>query len=130
MKIFKKLKEHFDAKAKVRHDKLMASIKAHHKIMEEKEIQHQRIKAEAIREEEEKFNATLVSLTPEQKAEAIDFHEAKKNLSKAIENARLYESLKEERDKLVVVEDEVRKHLARDLHDGPTQFVSAMMMIL
>ncbi|MCB0212613.1 MAG: sensor histidine kinase, partial [Anaerolineae bacterium] len=48
----------------------------------------------------------------------------------SIENARLYKSLKEERDKLVIVEDEVRKRLARDLHDGPTQFVAAMIMNL
>jgi signal transduction histidine kinase len=48
----------------------------------------------------------------------------------AIENARLYESLEEERDKLVVVEDEVRKRLARDLHDGPTQFVASIIMSL
>jgi signal transduction histidine kinase len=48
----------------------------------------------------------------------------------SIENARLVESLKEERDKLVIVEDEVRKRLARDLHDGPTQFVAAMVMNL
>jgi signal transduction histidine kinase len=47
-----------------------------------------------------------------------------------IENARLYESLKEERDKLLVVEDEIRKRLARDLHDGPTQFVAAIVMNL
>ncbi len=47
-----------------------------------------------------------------------------------IENARLYENLKEERDRLVVVEDKIRKHLARDLHDGPTQFVSAIVMSL
>lgn len=46
----------------------------------------------------------------------------------SIENARLYRRLKEERDKLVIVEDEVRKRLARDLHDGPTQFVAAMVM--
>ena len=48
----------------------------------------------------------------------------------AIENARLYQNLKDERDKLVVVEDEIRKHLARDLHDGPTQFVSAIILSL
>ncbi|MCB0193804.1 MAG: GAF domain-containing sensor histidine kinase [Anaerolineae bacterium] len=48
----------------------------------------------------------------------------------SIENARLYKRLKEERDKLVIVEDEVRKRLARDLHDGPTQFVAAMIMNL
>ncbi len=48
----------------------------------------------------------------------------------AIENARLYESLKAERDHLLVVEDEVRKRLARDLHDGPTQLVASMVMSL
>lgn len=48
----------------------------------------------------------------------------------AIENARLYESLKKERDHLVVVEDEVRKRLARDLHDGPTQLLASIVMSL
>jgi signal transduction histidine kinase len=48
----------------------------------------------------------------------------------AIENARLYESLKEERDHLLVVEDEVRKRLARNLHDGPTQLVASIVMSL
>jgi signal transduction histidine kinase len=48
----------------------------------------------------------------------------------AIENARLYQSLKEERDRLVMLEDEVRKRLARDLHDGPTQMVASIIMSL
>ncbi|MBN1994722.1 MAG: GAF domain-containing sensor histidine kinase [Anaerolineae bacterium] len=48
----------------------------------------------------------------------------------AIENARLYENLKKERDHLVVVEDEVRKRLARDLHDGPTQLLASIVMSL
>jgi signal transduction histidine kinase len=48
----------------------------------------------------------------------------------AIENARLYESLREERDRLVVAEHEIRKQLARDLHDGPTQFLSSIVMSL
>jgi signal transduction histidine kinase len=48
----------------------------------------------------------------------------------AIENARLYESLKEEGDRLVVVEDEIRKRLARDLHDGPTQLLASIIMSL
>lgn len=48
----------------------------------------------------------------------------------AIENARLYETLKEERDKLLAAEDEIRKHLARELHDGPTQLVAAISMNL
>lgn len=48
----------------------------------------------------------------------------------ALENARLYENLQEERDKLVVVEDEIRKRLARDLHDGPTQMLASIIMSL
>jgi signal transduction histidine kinase len=48
----------------------------------------------------------------------------------AIENARLYESLKRERDHIVEVEDDVRKRLARDLHDGPTQLLASIVMSL
>jgi signal transduction histidine kinase len=48
----------------------------------------------------------------------------------AIENARLVESLKRERDHIVEVEDEVRKRLARDLHDGPTQLLASLVMSL
>jgi signal transduction histidine kinase len=48
----------------------------------------------------------------------------------SIENARLYESLKHERDHLVVVEDEIRKRLARDLHDGPAQLLASIVMSL
>ena len=47
-----------------------------------------------------------------------------------IENARLYDSLKDERDKLIVVEEEIRRRLARDLHDGPVQFVASIIMTL
>lgn len=46
----------------------------------------------------------------------------------ALENARLYQSLKQERDKLLSKEEEVRKQIARDLHDGPTQGVAAIAM--
>ena len=46
----------------------------------------------------------------------------------AIENARLVRSLKEERDKLLAKEAEVRSAIARDLHDGPTQSVAAIAM--
>lgn len=46
----------------------------------------------------------------------------------AVENARLYQSLKQERDKLLSKEEEVRKQIARDLHDGPTQGVAAIAM--
>lgn len=46
----------------------------------------------------------------------------------AIENARLYQSLKAERDRLLSKEAEVRSAIARDLHDGPTQSVAAIAM--
>lgn len=46
----------------------------------------------------------------------------------AVENARLVRSLKEERDKLLVKEAEVRSAIARDLHDGPTQSIAAISM--
>ncbi len=46
----------------------------------------------------------------------------------AIENARLYRQLKEERDRLIHQEIEVRNAIARDLHDGPTQRLTAVTM--
>ncbi len=46
----------------------------------------------------------------------------------AIENARLYRSLKQERDRLLTKEEEVRHAIARDLHDGPAQSLSAISM--
>ncbi len=48
----------------------------------------------------------------------------------AIRNARLYETILAERDRAVEAEAQTRQALARDLHDGPTQLVSAMMMRL
>jgi len=48
----------------------------------------------------------------------------------SIENARLYQSLKTEQEKLIAVEHEIRKRIARDLHDGPTQFVSSIIISL
>lgn len=48
----------------------------------------------------------------------------------AIRNSRLYQELVEERDRMVEVQEEIRRKLARDLHDGPTQSVSAIAMRL
>lgn len=45
----------------------------------------------------------------------------------AIENARLYQDLKRERDRLIAVEGKVRCRLARDLHDGPAQLLAAII---
>lgn len=46
----------------------------------------------------------------------------------AIENAQLYADLKDERDRLVAKEEEVRRDLGRDLHDGPAQVISGIAM--
>jgi len=46
----------------------------------------------------------------------------------AIENARLYQHLWSERNRILAVEEEVRRELARDMHDGPAQLVSALVM--
>jgi signal transduction histidine kinase len=46
----------------------------------------------------------------------------------AVQNARLYQDLVEEKERMIDVQEEARKKLARDLHDGPTQSVAAMAM--
>lgn len=46
----------------------------------------------------------------------------------ALHNAVLYRNLLEEKERIVEVEEDARKKLARDLHDGPTQNVSAIAM--
>ena len=46
----------------------------------------------------------------------------------AVQNARLYQDLVEEKERMIDVQEETRKKLARDLHDGPTQSVAAMAM--
>jgi signal transduction histidine kinase len=46
----------------------------------------------------------------------------------AVQNARLYQDLVEEKERMIDVQEETRKKLARDLHDGPTQSVAAIAM--
>jgi len=46
----------------------------------------------------------------------------------AVENAQLYSDLKDERDRLIAKEEEVRRDLARDLHDGPAQVMAGIVM--
>ncbi len=46
----------------------------------------------------------------------------------AIENTRLYQSLRQEHESLLTKEAEVRRAIARDFHDGPTQSIAAIAM--
>jgi signal transduction histidine kinase len=46
----------------------------------------------------------------------------------ALQNAKLYQKLLQEKERIVDVEEDARKKLARDLHDGPTQSVAAIAM--
>jgi signal transduction histidine kinase len=46
----------------------------------------------------------------------------------AIGSARLYEAVREERDRVVAVEEDVRRRLARDLHDSLAQLLAAALM--
>jgi len=46
----------------------------------------------------------------------------------ALQNARLYSELEQEKQRMMDIHDETRKKLARDLHDGPTQSIAAIAM--
>jgi len=48
----------------------------------------------------------------------------------ALQNAKLYKDLELEKERMMETQEEGRKKLARDLHDGPTQSVSAIAMRL
>ncbi|MGQ9625828.1 MAG: GAF domain-containing sensor histidine kinase [Anaerolineae bacterium] len=48
----------------------------------------------------------------------------------AIENARLYQDLREEKDKIIKAQESVRRELARRLHDGAIQLLAAIDMNL
>jgi signal transduction histidine kinase len=51
-------------------------------------------------------------------------------VSIALDNARLYNSLRAERDKIIETQESTRHELARNLHDGPMQLLAAIAMEL
>jgi signal transduction histidine kinase len=46
----------------------------------------------------------------------------------SIQNARMYQEMEREKLEVIATQEEARKKLARDLHDGPTQSVAAIAM--
>ena len=46
----------------------------------------------------------------------------------ALQNANLYRDLEQEKERIMDIQEDARKQLARDLHDGPTQSVAAIAM--
>ena len=51
-----------------------------------------------------------------------------KGVGTAIQNASLYQELKQEKERMMEVQEEARSKLARDLHDGPAQSIAAIAM--
>ncbi len=46
----------------------------------------------------------------------------------ALQNARLYSDLEQEKERIAEIQENARNKLARDLHDGPTQSIGAIAM--
>jgi len=49
-------------------------------------------------------------------------------IAAAIDNARLFSALRDEHDRIILAEEQVRHELARDLHDGPAQILAALIL--
>ena len=66
-----------------------------------------------------------IQLGPEQ---LTYFNSVADHVAIALQNAKLYQDLKAEKQRIIEADEIARKELARDLHDGPTQSVAAIAM--
>lgn len=53
---------------------------------------------------------------------------ASRQVAVAMQNARLFQGLEAERERMTEIQEEARRKFARDLHDGPTQSIAAITM--
>ena len=58
----------------------------------------------------------------------IQIESIAQQLSSSLKNAQLYESLEYEKERITHIEEQARRQLARNLHDGPTQSIAAIAM--
>ena len=72
------------------------------------------------------FAHPLADFFSEERREVLDLVGNQATI--ALENARLYQDLALEKERMMEVQEETRKKMARDLHDGPTQSVAAIAM--
>jgi signal transduction histidine kinase len=53
---------------------------------------------------------------------------AARQVAVAMQNAKLFQDLEAERERMTEIQEEARRKFARDLHDGPTQSIAAITM--
>ncbi len=72
------------------------------------------------------FSSTVPNAFSEEHVELMTAVASQATIS--LKNAMLYQDLLDEKNRIIQVEEEARKQLSRDLHDGPVQDVSSIAM--